>query len=480
MAATDDDRMTDSWKLSATELATRFTDGRLSPVDALETSLARIARINPKLNAVIALNPTARQQAAASAARHAAGRSLGPLDGIPFTVKDNLVAAGLPTFWGGRAFENHAVDGDELPVARLRAAGAIAVAKTNVPEFALEGYTANALFGVTGNPWNPALTPGGSSGGAVCSVAAGMVPFAVVTDGGGSVRRPAGHGGLFGIKPTLGRIARHGGLPQILLDMEVVAPMTRTVADAATIFRVLAGPDVRDPSSRLPAEPGFDIPLDEPPPPLRIRYVDRFGEAPVDPDVVRSVAQVAETLAALGHEVEAGPLPIDIAWLNGFWTRISQVGLAWLRDTLGTDFDKASPKFRALADEGNRVPPAEFFAGLNHIRALRSIAAEVFESLDLILTPCAAAQPWPADVPYPTVIDGREVGPRGHAIFTGWVNAIGHPAVSVPGPPAPDGMPVGAHLVGGCNQDWQLLRLSRQFEQAAPWAERWPAVATAG
>jgi aspartyl-tRNA(Asn)/glutamyl-tRNA(Gln) amidotransferase subunit A len=469
--------MTDLWRLSAAGLAAGYAAGEFSPVEVVDTCLSRIDGLNPALNAVIALDGTARARAAESAARHAAGKSLGPLDGVPFTVKDNLLAAGLPARWGSHAYDGFIPDGDELPVARLRAAGAIVVGKTNVPEFTLEGYTNNLLFGATGNPWNPALTPGGSSGGAVASAAAGMVPFAIGTDGGGSIRRPAGFAGLIGVKPTIGRLARHGGFPQVLLDMEVVGPLTRSVADAAIAFEAMEGPDVTDSLSHLPPEPDRVVSLDTPPAPLKIVYVERFGDSPVAPVILESVSRVAETLAGLGHHVERVSMPLDIEALNAFWPRIGQIGLAWLRSTMGAAFERASPKFRQLADDGAAVPPGEFFGCLDRIRALRAEAAALFQSVDIVLTPSSAAQPWPATEPFPPVIDGRPVGPRGHALFTGWVNAIGHPAVNIPGPPAPDGMPIGAHLVAGWNRDWLLLRLARQVEQAMPWKDRWPVLA---
>lgn len=307
------------------------------------------------------------------------------------------------------------------------------------------------------------------------SVAAGMVPFAICTDGGGSIRRPAGFGGLFGIKPTIGRLARFGGFPQILLDMEVVGPLTRTVADAATVFSVMEGTDIRDPLSRLRQEPCREAALDTPPPPLRILFVKRLGDAPVDPHILDSVTRVADVLSDLGHNVEHGPMPLDIAALNVFWPKIGQVGLAWLCAELGEAVERVSTRFQQMAADGAAVPPGDFFGCLDRIRSLRGEAAELFRSsVDIILTPSSAAQPWPAAEPYPPVIDGRPVGPRAHALFTGWVNAIGHPAINIPGPPAPDGMPIGTHLVAGWNRDWLLLRLARQIEQAMPWKDRWP------
>jgi len=465
----------DLWRLSVAELAAALARKEVSPVELLAACRARIERLNPALNAIVTPNEAAEAEARASERRRLRGEALGPLDGLPITVKDNLLVAGLPATWGSRLFADFVPEADELPVARLRAAGAVIVGKTNAPEFTLEGYTGNALFGVTGNPWDPARTPGGSSGGAVASVAAGMVPAAIGTDGGGSIRRPAAHTGLVGLKSTVGRIPRLGGFPHMLLDFEVAGALTRTVADTALLFAAMAGPDPRVQNSLGFAEPDWDI--DRPPGRLRIRYVERFGDAPLAPEIAASVASAAKALEELGHTVEAGALPLDLEPVTAFWPVIGQVGLAHLYALHPAARTLASPKYGEMAEQGAAVPASRYLAGLEAIRAFRAGVAEAFEQVDVILTPSAAAQPWPAGEPFPPEIDGRPVGPRGHAVYTGWVNACGHPAISLPADPAPDGMPIGFQLVGRFGADELLLRLAREVERARPWADRWPALA---
>ena len=216
----------------------------------------------------------------------------------------------MPAAWGSRLFEAFVPEHDELPVARLRAAGAVILGKTNVPEFTLEGYTGNLLFGVTRNPWDLGLTPGGSSGGAVASVALGLTPFAVATDGGGSIRRPASHTGLVGLKPSIGRVARDHSFPQILLDFEVVGPIARTVADAAMIYSVIAGPDELDRKLLFAQQPNGTADFSAPRERLRILYVPRFADAPLDREIADSVAAAARQLGELGHDVDRRRLAV--------------------------------------------------------------------------------------------------------------------------------------------------------------------------
>jgi aspartyl-tRNA(Asn)/glutamyl-tRNA(Gln) amidotransferase subunit A len=458
----------EAWTLSAVALGAAYARGEIDPVAVLEAIEARIGTLNPALNAIVTRDPGCRAAARESAARLRSGQARGPLEGIPFTVKDNILVAGLPCTWGSRLFEDYVPAEDEAPVARLRAAGAIHIGKTNVPEFTLEGYTMNPLFGTTHNPWNLALTPGGSSGGVVAAVAAGLGPFALGTDGGGSIRRPASHAGLVGLKPSIGRIARGPSLPQILLDFEVIGPVARTVADAALVYRAIAGPDPRDRRSLY----GGDTRA--PHIPLRILYVPRIDDAPVDQEVITSVDAAAHALAAGGARLERGELPFDTSAIVEFWPLLGQVGVAAVLAQHPGKEHLVGERMRAMADEGRKLPATRYLAGLEAVDAFRRSVTDAFEGFDLIMTPSAAALPWPADEPYPARIDGRTVGPRGHAVYTGWVNACGHPAISLPCAPSSSGLPIGFQLVGRFGAEEQLLEVARCFEEANPWSARWP------
>lgn len=447
------------WQLTATQLAAGFGAGSFTPTQALQACLSRSAEVNPRLNALITRDAGAAAQAAEqSTARWRAGHALGGLDGVPVTIKDNLQVRGLPTHWGSRALAGLVAERDELPVAKLREAGAVIFGKTNVPEFTMQGYTGNPVFGPTGNPWNPALTPGGSSGGAVALVAAGGCPIALATDGGGSIRRPASHTNLVGFKPSRGRVPRGDGLPPIFLDFEVAGPIARSVADVAAVMRVIG---------RGPVDEAIA-------PRARILFIPRFGDHPVDPQVAALTDAAARKLAELGHAVTTAR-DFDLAEaVNARWPLLAQVGLAWLvahpQALSNRPFDAAlfGPAMQANAQAGRQASAADLFDLLYEGERLRTALSALFDRYDFLLTPAAAALPWPAGETHPTLIDGRAVGPRGHAVFAGFANAVGLPAIAVPCGFA-GGLPVGMQLVAREGADDGLLALARSFERAHPW-----------
>jgi aspartyl-tRNA(Asn)/glutamyl-tRNA(Gln) amidotransferase subunit A len=454
--------------LDASGLSAAFAAGRLSPEDALDSCLARTAQLNPMLNAIVALDADgARETARASTERWRKGAPLSPLDGVPITVKDNLFVAGLPATWGSRIFAEFVPDADELPVERLRRAGLVIVGKTNVPEFTSQGYTDNRLFGPTRNPWDPALTPGGSSGGAVASVASGMAPLALATDGGGSIRRPASHTGLFGLKPSVGRIARGRGFPAIMHDFEVVGPVARSIDDIELAMSILAGPDPRDPASGC--WPDWRRPR-APLPSLRILWIAEFEGAPVDAEISDSVAQSCAILGELGHRIELGPPPFPVENLTRIWSVVVPTGLAWLMLPHWSRLDELMPALANAATAGAALRATDYAEALALVSELKRDLATAFESYDVILTPSAAALPWAAEKSHPEIIAGQPVGPRGHAVFTSFVNASGCPGLAVPGPPSRSGVPIGFQLVARRGQDELLVDLARDYvsESVAP------------
>jgi aspartyl-tRNA(Asn)/glutamyl-tRNA(Gln) amidotransferase subunit A len=463
------------WSLEASGLSRAYAAGELSPVEVLSAILDRADRVNPPLNAIVTFDREgARQAAQASEKRWRGGRSLAPLDGVPVTVKDNIPVRGVRTTWGSSLFTDYFPADDELPVARLRAQGAVIFGKTNVPEFTLQGYTDNPLFGPTRNPWDLRLTPGGSSGGAVAAVAAGLGPLAIGTDGGGSIRRPASHVGLVGLKPSPGRVARTHGLPVILHDFEVIGPIARTSADAALLFQAIAGPDPHDRASlafaTLPGQHLEDLPK------LRVLYVPRFASSPVAPEIAESVAEAARNLEALGHIVEEGEAPFDLAALDQVWSVIGPAGLAWLLASRSGGQDCIGAPLRAVADHGATLTAMDYVDALTQVARLRAHLTDVFRDFDVIVTPSAAALPWLAEASHPEIIDGQPVGPRGHAVFTAFANAGGVPGINIPCSPSSSGLPIGMQIVGTFGADEMLLAIAAQYENAYPWADRWPPI----
>lgn len=446
------------------EIAAALRSGVLTSEALLDRTFERIERENKVINSFVTIDqPGARAAARESDALFTRNRPRSLIEGIPLSIKDNLLVRGMPATWGSKAFADFVPEKDEMPVARLREAGAVIVGKTNVPELTLEGYTNNDLFGVTRNPWDPRLTPGGSSGGAAAGVAAGLVPAALGTDGGGSIRRPASHTGLVGWKPSTGRFPRAWGFPSILTDFEVVGTLTRSISDTRILDAIMAGTDARDRRSLAMASGPW---LRGRP---RILYVPQFGSRPVDPDVLRVTSAFAERLSG-SADIVNGKLFFDLETTNSIWRVVSRAGVDYLtRWRPGLDL-VAGASVQEMAADGKTLSAGDFMAALEAVSGFRSDMADFFEEYDLVLTPSAAALPWAAEEPFPRAIAGLPAGPRDHAVFTGWVNIGGLPAVSLPVGFSQHGLPVGIQLVAGFGHDEQLLKfaeLAMKFAEPA-------------
>jgi aspartyl-tRNA(Asn)/glutamyl-tRNA(Gln) amidotransferase subunit A len=456
--------MTPLWQLDAAALRAGFAAGDFSPVDALEACLDRVRECQPAVNAFVHVDPApARVAAADSAARWARRAPIGPLDGIPLSLKDNLHAAGMPTTWGSQLLDPAHRAADEVLVSRLRSAGAVPFGKTNLPEFALQGITDNRVAGLTRNPWDPTRTPGGSSGGAAAAVACGCGPLAVATDGGGSTRRPASHCGVIGFKPSAGAIARGAGLPEIFGAHEVPGVLARAVDDVVAAVQVLA------PSLVLGAVAEG----------ARILYVPRFGEHPVDAGIAREVAQAAAAFASLGFEVTESASAAWAESINELWPAFSARCLSRFFDDdtafarIGTrDEARCSAATRATLRLGREAGAIEQRTAAA-IEELEAQMKMVFGRFDAILTPATAALQWPVSQEHPPEIDGQAVGPRGHAVFTAFANAAGLPAIAVP-TGFVGRLPTGFQLVAARGADALVLSLARAYVQANPRDLRWP------
>ncbi|HEY9097143.1 MAG TPA: amidase, partial [Hydrogenophaga sp.] len=285
---------------------------------------------------------------------------------------------------------------------------------------------------------------------------------------------PASHCGLVGFKPSIGAIARGGGLPTLLLDFEVVGPMARRVADARLLFDALRGPEDGDRHSlaaaaaRCGQRPTTGT--------LRVLYVPTLNQAPVDPEIAAQCAAACAHLTPLGHTVHTGELPLPLNDINRHWTLVGQIGLAALFDRYPAWQQGASAKYLAMAEQGRSVPASTLWALLDSVERLRETCAQLFQSWDIIAMPSAAALPWPATQAFPTEIAGQAVGPRGHAVFTGWVNAAGLPALSLPVEPSGSGLPIGLQLIGPYGADDTLFDLAQALESSLHQTHRWPSI----
>lgn len=460
------------WK-SALEIAALVRDKALSPVEVTEALLARIDALNPRLNA-FCLVSTEVARAAAKEAEIAVmkGEPLGPLHGVPFSAKDVLYTRGVCTTGGSRLFADLVPEHDTVPVLRLRAGRAVLLGKTNTSEFGHKATTENPMFGVTKNPWNLELTPGGSSGGAAAAVASGLGPLALGSDGGGSVRIPAAFCGVFGFKPSYGRVPQYPGFPG-WERLSHVGPITRTVRDAAATLDVIAGTDDRDRES-LPGGPAsYLAACDNDVRGLHVAWTPDLGYARVDPAILAVCEDAAAEFDALGCHVEV----VNPGWENpeeAFGTIVAaQFWAAWGGQiaTAEKQMDETLAKF---VKRGEAVTAREYLAAWATVETYWQDVRTFLERFDLLLSPTTAVPPFPAAGRPPRDIAGERVSVLGWMPFTYPFNLTGQPVASVPAGVTEDGLPVGLQIVGQRHADATVLAASAAWEAIRPWSERRP------
>ena len=456
--------------LGVAETVKQTHAGRLKAVPAVEAALERIAERDPSLNAFSVVR---RQEALAEAAAVDKTRKAdrGPLHGVPVAIKEELDVAGLVTTFGGEANSTPAAADGEV-VRRLRAAGAVVVGKTTMPEFGAWPYTESVSRGITRNPWDPTRTPGGSSGGTAAAVASGMVPVGMGGDGGGSIRIPSACCGLFGLKPQRGRVttAPHGDL---WFALGTVGPLSRTVMDSAIVYDVIRGS--LDGDRYHAGETGsFVEAAGREPGRLRIGWSVKPVTKGVRPHPihVRAVRDTARLLAELGHDVrEIDPRYPDptAAFVPQFFGGIRA------ECRMMEHFDRLERRTRETYRLGSWVTPRVVDAALRATDKVSAKANRVFDEVDVLLTPAIAHRP-----PAVGVLGGR--GTIGSALaampaiaYAAIWNVAGNPAASVPCGPAEDGLPVAVQLVGRTDDEPTLLSLSAQVEKARPWPTVAPA-----
>jgi aspartyl-tRNA(Asn)/glutamyl-tRNA(Gln) amidotransferase subunit A len=460
--------------LPALDLARLIRTREISPVEVVEAVLARIGRIDRQLNAFCAVaEDEAREAALAAEAATMTGESLGLLHGVPVSVKDLVFTRHIRTAAGSRLFADHVPEEDAVSVERLKGAGAIILGKTTTPEFGHKGMTDSLLCGITRNPWDRTLTPGGSSGGAAAAVAAGLGPLAVGTDGGGSIRIPASFCGIYGLKPAFGRVPSGPGLPG-WETFSCTGPMTRTVRDAALMLDVMAGPDDRDRHS-LPWDGAgsFLDACEGTIAGLNVGWSSDLGTARVDPEVRALCEDAAVRFEALGCHVEV----VTPTWEHPeeiFRTMVAAETYAAWGDRLADGEGEMDTSLVALLRFGATVTAQQYLRAAARRREFWGDVQRFLARFDLLITPTVAVPPFSAGGPPPTEIDGARISPLGWLPFTYPFNLTGQPAASVPVGFTAGGLPVGLQIVGRRHAERAVLAASAAFEAAAPWLARRP------
>ena len=456
----------------------RLLDSReVSSVELTEMFLGRIEELNPILNAFLTV---CGEEAVASARqadeRIGRGDGGGPLLGIPVSIKDLEVTKGIRSTMGSLAYRDYVPKIDSITSERVRRSGAVILGKTNTPEFGLLGTTENRLGDACRNPWNTDRTSGGSSGGAAAALVAGLCTLATGSDGGGSIRIPASFCGVYGIKPTLGRVAKYGGVGNASPNFTSQSgPLARNVRDAATLLQALAGYDSRDMTAMREEPPDFVAAVAQSLEGLRVAWSVDLGYAAVDAEVARIAAEGARVFEDLGCVVEEPQISLQHP-IEYFMTIFSTGAYVSYKDLYEQKRGLLTNYVRGNLALGESTTGEEFVKAMLAYQRVRSQADDIMEEYDLLLTPTMSVPAFQVGQ-FPRVIDGQSVDPRlGYMPYTPVFNLTGQPAASVPCGFTEDGMPIGLHIVGRRGEEETVLRASAAFEEARPWAHLRPPV----
>ena len=463
---------------SATELRELVATKKVSPVEITRLYLDRIDDLNPRLNSYLTVtHDEAMRTARWAEAAVMRGDRLGPLHGVPISIKDLEATKGIRTTGGSLVYKDRVPSEDSVVVERVRGAGAVILGKTNTSEFGLLGRTENLIGDPCRNPWNPERTAGGSSGGAGAALVAGLCPLATGSDGGGSIRIPASFCGTYGIKPTQGRVPHYPGAaaPVVTNHFSQSGPMSRTVRDSALLLKVLSGHDPRDPTSLRDRPADYVDAAERGIEGLRIAWSPDFGYAPVDREVLEIAQRAANAFEELGCSVDHSDLTLDSPF-DAFWALFTSVVLARSPKILEEHADELTSYARESYEKGASVTGAEYAGALGRVDRLKEKFADLLERYDLMLSPTMAVAAFPHGEP-PEVIAGKEVNWFwGSMPHTYPINMIGHPASSIPCGFTSDGLPLGLHIVGRKGDEATVIAASAAFEQARPWVQHRPPV----
>lgn len=480
--------------VSAADLASAIRTRRVSPVEVIEAVLAQVDRVNPTVNAIVTLTAeNARATARAAEAAVLRGDPLGPLHGVPVSIKDVTLTKGIRTTFGSLAFADNIPTEDALIVERLRAAGAILIGKTNTPELAAGANTKNRVFGATRNPWKLTQTCGGSSGGAAVALATGMGPIAEGSDLGGSLRIPASFCGVVGFRTSPGVVPSY---PTYLAwdPLPVNGPLARTVLDTALMLSVIAGPDPRAPMS-IPVDRARWLQAAQPPeitaqttatgsnrptvkPEWKIAWSPDLGIIPVDSEVARIAEGAARAFQQIGAVVEqAHP---DFSGVGDITRTTRGARMATVHQSLLPKWrDQMNPDLVLNIEYGLGLTALQWGQAEVARTALWHRVRTFFETFDFLLTPTVAVPPFPVETDYPKEINGHPIETYiDWFLLTYAITLTGLPAISVPAGWTAAGLPVGLQIVGPWRGEAEVLQAAAAFEAIRPWAHRWPPVAT--
>ena len=465
----------------ATELVELIASKQVSPVELTELYYRRIDRLDPKVNSYLLLTRDYAMDAARAAeAAVVRGDDLGPLHGLPVSIKDTQMTKGFTSTSGSIVFKDRVPERDSAVVERVLDAGAIMLGKTNAPEFGLVGTCENSLGEPGRNPWNTDRVPGGSSGGAAAATAASLCAISTGGDGGGSIRIPASFCGVYGIKPTQGRVSGYSGLQGPAMVNSFFGqsgPLSRTVRDAALMLQVLAGHDRRDPISLREVPPDFVAAVDRDISGLRVAWSPDYGFAAVDPEVLETTTNAAREFEQLGCDVEESDLVMDSPYsaYGPIYEASAYITYGRYVETHG---DRMTHYAKEFIEWGSRVTAGDYARAQARIDELKAQMTDLFEEYDLLLSPTTSVTAIPVGE-FPDEYAGRPAYPHryfGFHPFTYPINAIGHPAASIPAGFSSEGMPIGLHIVGRKGDEVTVLAASAAFERAMPWFGRRPPV----
>lgn len=472
-------------ELTASALSARLDAGSLTVPALMAAVLDRIEAVNPAINAVVSLRPRAELMAEAEAvqARHAREGRRGWLDGLPMAVKDLAATAGIRTTWGSPLFADHVPAADGLLAARLRAAGAILIGKTNTPEFGLGSHSFNEVHGTTRNPYDLRRSAGGSSGGAAAALAARMLPVADGSDMMGSLRNPAAFCNVYGFRPSWGLVPKEPEGDGFMATLATDGPMGRSVEDVAHLLDVIAGPNPASPFDRTPVPGGYAAQLGSSVKGLRIGWLGDWGGAyPMEPGILEICETALEGFRALGCEVVRLPPPFPAEKLWDAWITLRAFLNAGGKRALHADPAKRAllkPEAVWEIEQGLELPAAAVYEASTIRSRYYARLAKLFAEVDIIALPTAQVWPFPAEWRHPTEIAGRPLD-----TYHRWMEVVvpislaGLPALSVPvgfGKEGPGmGLPMGLQLAGPCGADLAVLQLGHAWHEATRWPERHP------